>query len=699
MQAYIGIFVLCVVSGAIACAINVVCNKNKLHISDIIKTFAFYVIVFYTVLSLFKALLGYGLVNLAASFNDVSWKTYLHYSLPLIVISVVMPLLLKKLLGEKVSDFINLTLSINIGIYAVVYLIFGKNNNLLTVCIEAVSVVMALIIVFCYKKEVQYCTGQNVKSRLAIAVPVVLFWTIMMVLFLPNELYISNANEMIIPYRIFNRTLILGAMAYFVIYTVVLVYFLSERQFALVCELIFAITAAGYLQRTILNGKINVMDGSRQTWSALTVVVNAVIWLAIISVLIALKYIIKRNVDKVYSMICIYLSVIQLVTLGYMVFTTKMPDSDAELMLTTDKRFELNPDHNVIVFILDWYDVQIMDKILEDDADFLEPLNDFTWYKNVTSSYAFTMMSIPYLLSDVEWPYEMNEKEYRDYAFQGEALIKDIAAKNYDVGIYTNKSLVSESVADIVTNYSDLKTHGWDYYGMFNQMVKCSKYDTYPFALKNEFWYTSGQISSGFHDTSVHSIANDQPFYEELIGDGIQVRNIDKYDGTFRFYHLLGAHPPYETDMLSQGKWCISIIYEFIEQLKAEGLYDEAAIIITADHGQNYIAPGYEDQLLELGLDYTSSPILFVKNSYQTNEDGMNISMAPVSHAQLAATIMQAVCGDSLGYGETIEDIEEDRPCKREFIMWRSSDVPYIKYEIDGYAGDWNNWSVVTENE
>lgn len=694
MQTYIAVLLLCIIPGTLSCAVNITCNRDKLHADNIIKTFAFYLIVFYTIISLFKSLLGYGTINLIASFDDVSRKTILHYSLPLIVIGIVMPLLLKKLLGEKVSDYINLALSVIIGIYAVVYLILGQNNNLMTVCIAAAGMIIALMLLFCYKKEVVFCTKQNVKMRLAIAVPIVLFWVIMMVLFLPNELYLSNINEMSIPYGLFSRTLIFGALAYFIVYTVFLVYFLSERLFSLVCEFVFAITACGYFQRTILNGKVTLMDGNRQTWSTLTIAVNVIIWLALIAVLISLKYIVKKNVDKAYSMICIYLSVIQLITWGYMGFTTEFPDSDAELMITSEGRFDLNPDHNVIVFILDWYDVQIVDKILQEDEDFLEPLNDFTWYKNMTSKYIFTMMSIPYLLSDVEWIDGTSEKEYRDYAFEGDALIKDIAKQNFDVGIYTNKSLISESVSDIVTNYSDLKTQGWDYYGIFEQMIKCSKYKAYPFVLKNEYWYTSAQITSGFHSTSVHSISDDHPFYNELMGDGIQVKKNNMYDGTFRFYHLLGAHPPFEPDMCSQGKWCMNIVYEFLEQLKAQGLYDEATIIITADHGQNYIAPGYEDFLPECDLNYTSRPILFVKKSHQSNEDGINISMAPVSHEQIAPTIIEAVYGGTLGYGETVDDVEEDRQCERELIIWRSSDVPYTEYIIDGYAGDWDNWKL-----
>lgn len=697
MQAYIGVLVLCIISATVSCAIYSIQNRDRFNIDSLIKAFAFYIMMFYTILSLFKTVMGYGMLRLTDTFDDVSWKTYLHYSFPLIIIGIIAPLVIKKLLREKTSDFVNLTISVIVGIYSVVYLILGRINNLLSVCISFIGIILALIIVFCNKEEVQYCTRQNIKARLALAVPVMLFWTITMVLFLPNELYFSNINDMTILYRIFIRTLLLGALGYFAVYTILLVYFLTEKQFGFVCAVIFGLTFAGYLQGVVLNGKMNVMDGNRQSWPVMTMVVNAVIWLLIIGIVVCLRYLIKKNVDKVYSMICIYLSLIQLFAWGYLRFTTEIVDADKDFEITTDGRFELNPDHNVIVFVLDWYDVQIMNRVLEEDSEFLEPLKDFTWYKNMTSLYSYTTMSLPYLLSNVEWQYDMNVKEYREYVFQGDSLLKDIADRNYDVRVFTNKSFVSETVTDIVNNYSDITVFGWDTYGILEQMIKCSKYKSYPFALKSGYWYTGGQLSGELRDAHIHNEANDAPFYEELMSDGVHVENRGNYAGAYRFYHLLGAHPPFEPDMVSQGKWSMNIVYEYIRQLKDAGMYDEATIIITADHGHNYLNEDYEDELLMYNLEKAASPILFVKKSYQTNED-MKISMAPVSHEQMAATIMEAIDKDAAGYGETFDDVEEDRQCERYLIFRRRDDVPYTKFAINGYAGDWNNWNIVEKD-
>lgn len=694
MQSYIVIFVFCIVSAAISCAVHKLYNKDKTSVNCTITTFAFYAVMFYALLSFVKTVLGNGRLTLAASFDEVLWQTYLHYFIPLAAAALCMPFIISKIFRSKLDDFIAMTLSVVISIFSIAHLILGKVSNLLCLCIAAAGVILALIITYAYKKEVHYYTRQELKKRLSLSAPIVLFWIILMMLYLPNELYFPNAGDLGIPYGIFIRPLLLSAAGHFIVYVILMVFFLTENQFSLICETIFAITFASYMQGMILNGKMDVMDGSRQTWSVPIMIFNIAVWIAIIGIVISLKYFIKRNVDNVYSMICIYLSIIQLFTWGYLGLTTETASAENDLELTTDGRLALNPENNVLVFILDWFDGQILDKIMENDADILEPLQDFTWYKNMTSLYGYTYMSVPYLLTDVEWQYDMTEDEYISYAYQNGNLLPDIAAQNYDIGVYTAKRIVSKDMKDIIRNYSNIAVNGWSSSGIIEQMLNCSKYKSYPFVFKSAYWYADGDMSRAMRDkrARIHNSSDDSVFYDDLLNEGIQIEQNTKYEGAFRFYHLDGVHTPFKPDMRTKGKNALNIVYEYIDQLKEAGLYDNATIIITADHGHNYLTK--EERLLEYDFDLPTSPILFVKKANQTNEDGVAISMAPVSHSEMAASIMKAVCGDSAGYGEAFDDINEDSPRERYFVFRRHDDIPYKKYVINGYVRDWNNWTL-----
>lgn len=690
MDAYIRIIVLCTIPSVLSCIIHEILNESKKQFYYIVKIFIFYISIFYTVLSLIKVLSNMGNLTLLDSFLTVSNKTYLHHAFPLLILSIAVPFVIKKIMAQKTNDFIFMYLSITMGLHAVIHLIWSGLNNLQSSCVMLTGLFLSLLVAYFYKGEVHYSTFHDIKERLSQFLPIMSFWIILMILYLPNELYFGNRDDLEIPYGNFIQALLLGSAGYLIIYSILTIFFLTKKQFSLVCEVIFAVTFASYLQSIVLNGKMAVMDGTMQTWTFTSKVINLLIWIAIISITIALKYIVKKNTNKIYSIICIYIALIQLVSWGYMGITAPKIESEEKFELTTEGRLTLHPQNNVLVFILDWYDGQLIDKLLAEDKNYLEPLSDFTYYENMTSLYAFTDMSIPYLLDHVEWQYDMEENVYINYADQNGTFLQDIDSYGYDIGIYTYKKYIGENIRDIVRNYSDTTSEGWRPAGIFNQMLKCSKYKTYPFILKNKYWYyTDSEFTGAMREVSeVFDPINDNQFYSELITDGIQIEKKGK--GAFRFYHMRGPHPPHEPDIISMARNSMNMVYEYLEQLKSAGIYDNATIIITADHGQNY--HDREQLYEEIGLNKSSSPILFVKEANQTNENGLKISMAPVSHKEMAATVMKAICGDTLGYGETFSDIAEDSEIERYWIFRRHDDIPYRKYVIRGNARDWDDW-------
>ena len=65
--------------------------------------------------------------------------------------------------------------------------------------------------------------------------------------------------------------------------------------------------------------------------------------------------------------------------------------------------------------------------------------------------------------------------------------------------------------------------------------------------------------------------------------------------------HLAGTHAPYtldragrpaegESTYVDQGIGVLNIVAEYLRDLKDSGLYDEATIVVTADHGEWYLA-------------------------------------------------------------------------------------------------------------
>ena len=209
-------------------------------------------------------------------------------------------------------------------------------------------------------------------------------------------------------------------------------------------------------------------------------------------------------------------------------------------------------------------------------------------------------------------------------------------------------------------------------------------------------------------NVTAHNILSDVPFRHKLETEGMLISENTSAAGSFKLYHLYGAHAPYimnenggwlaegeTSNVILQSRGCMKILFQYIERLKQLGIYDNTTIIITADHGQNYLFDeSHAKSQEELGLEPTSSPIMFVKEKNAHHENGLVISNAPVSHEEVLATVMEAVGGDAQKYGRTFKEIGEDEERERVFIYGRYPDLEFLKCTIQGDVMNASNWKV-----
>ena len=715
MSTWAGICVLCTAPGILAAGIQTALLKKNGKKTSIGRIVVFYIGFFYGVLSLVKMILDGRKLTLSESFTEILPATYLHYLVPLIVLSIIIPFIVSFIFRSvNISNLLSLTDSVIFGILAMGYIIIGRISNAFCVITMFVGTLTALGIMLFYKGDISYFSAEDIKRRIGYAVPPTLLYVVTAILTLPGTLFLNNLSEITIVPSSFAGALLPGALVYFVLIVGLGILLLTWRQLELFYTVLFAITITGYIQSMLLNGHMVAMDGGRQTWQGAQLWLNTFIWIILVAGILLLKALVHKDVARVYRAISIYLCLVQIVSLGFLAITTYIKNEDADnanWILSTDGALELHPDNNVLVFILDWYDEQILEKILAEDDGFLASLDGFTYYPNAASLYAFTETSLPYLLSGVEWQYGMEKEEYMEYAYANGHMLDDIYDAGYDIGLYTHVQYITDTVTDKLCNYTQYKQRclAWD---TVNLMIKCSKYQMSPLGLKNKYWYTTDQIiglaaDDGFTRWITY---DDLPFYTALTKTGINIDESFTGTGSFKFYHMCGAHMPYvitedlaytdsktedSSSMLSQAKGSMTIVLEYIEQLKALDMYDNTTIIITADHGENYLYdPSRVDDLDDLQLEKTSNPILLVKNANQT-WDGIRKNSAPVSHTEVIASIISAINPQrAAGYGNTLEDIEESADRERIFTFNRD-DLSYVKAAINGDVLDEESWTVI----
>lgn len=527
-------------------------------------------------------------------------------------------------------------------------------------------------------------------------VPVLLFWAVSFLIFVPNQLYLQNISEFRVSFPNFLFTFLGWTVIYMLVATIGCLFFIPDQILNYFLGFIFAMTICGYLQDNFLNGTMSPLDGMHQSWSVATQLINIGIWSILIAGCLFLVWKWKEKLVNVLRIVSIYLVLIHIVTLGFLIASTDWNNNHI-YALTTDKMLELDTNNNVVVFVLDWYDEQVLEEINKEEPEFLEPLQGFTWYQNQTSRYAFTDMSIPYLLSGVEWKEGTTEEEYTKYADENGEFLQDIQKNGYDIGIYTESQLVKDS-KHIVCNFTNRSRGNCKFYTTLKKLVKCARYQRMPFILKKDYWYTTADLSDIAADKNLYGVDN-LSFYYRITPDKLETKKGDR-NGAFRFYHISGVHDlkitenrvEEKTNVFSEGKGAMKIVYDYLEQMKKMGVYDTATIIITADHGQNYL--NRPEELKQRNLQMTSNPILLVKK--RAKSEGFEISKAPVSHTDFFATVMKAIEKDNLKYGLSYDEIPEDEKRVREMIFYRTQDVPCTRFKIDGMATEQNSWLIET---
>jgi len=651
----------------------------------------------YFVLSAVKGCLGTWDNTLPESFWDMDRRTYIHYSVPLVVLCFVTSVLLLK--GKWFADkrIIDLFCAVMFPGSILFFLIFGRisNRSYCTLFLICVGLTLAAKIVCSetvYSKEFVYYQKQGFREAVCAAAPYVGAWVVMHCIFLPNELYINNPGEFTGSYGPFLAITVGGAFLTMVVVLLGELLLLPKTWMSHINLFFMAITVMGYIQNMFLNGKMEILDGDEQVWTMAQQVTNIALWLIVTAVLILLCSK-KKTAAKAGKAVCIYIILIQTVTLGYLILTTDLNSYKQSEEMTVRNSLEIAEGQNVLVFVLDRFDSSWMQTVYEEDADFCEPLADFTFYRNATSQFANTGPGIPYLITATAWK-EAYGTGYGAYAYQDSTLLQDMKQQGFDLGIYTNAIYVSDQLYDYISNYDASVEKTYDIGTTMYTMWRCAMYQTTPFLLKSQYSYYSDDIADMVKAPQVWDTENDYPFSERLREEGLMVS--EDYTKAFRFYHMHGAHEPYtlsedrkydktgrESGLYSQIRGSMKIVYAYMEQLKTFGKYDDATIIITADHGQQ------TDFIQETGKPQrVSSPVIMIKEPHQTGT-GLQISDVPVSQAEMLASMVRSMGMDTQKYGMTLDEAKNDPAKERTFLKLYPE---FVRYTIVGDVWDINNW-------
>ena len=586
-------------------------------------------------------------------------------------------------------------------------------------------------------------TGEKYRAKRKIPLSLLLALTapLTVCFFGTFELYAGNMGEFLFSLGDFLPLCIAFALiAAAVIFAVLML--LNGRAYDIACAVVLWITVMLFAQRYYLNLGVNALAGDgvgNAGADPLAVLFNALLWVVVGCVFIAGAILLKKRNVAHFFVTCavILIAILAVQTIGFasLSFTTDVytpvtdraenqePDANENAVkepsiLTYNNLNELSKGKNVVFFLIDRFDVRYFEALQKTSPEYLDGLDGFTFYNDYTSLYCRTYPAVSSILTGKDNDFEDTRLNYFKKIYTDGGHLRAMHNAGYDVNVYTEKYYAYDNAAymsDYVDNLSGANEYTIDSESALSiDMIRLSLSTGLPFSFKGAVGTMS---TSTFNSHAVYK--TDEPLFDadmKNVYNYITENEFTKVDsrGQFTFVHLFGCHTPVvydeEWNEIPEGdkkrndttmalKQSLTIIYEYIEQMKALGLYDDATIVITGDHPAALSDSKLIGEASKSDNGTRVTAMLFKKSGDSGTK--LKTSTAQISQDELWNTIYESEGLSSLKTGDSFFDIPEDEQRTRRYLFERSVKLEdgtradeIVQYKITGSARNRDNWEI-----
>lgn len=519
----------------------------------------------------------------------------------------------------------------------------------------------------------------------------------MLFLYEPVVLYMSNVNDFWFDMDIlmscigimFFALFFVIFLGYSFIYIIDKVILKKNKKIYNVCLIVgFVGFFVTYIQGNFMSGKLPVLDGTPIEWNNYTTlsVISGMLLVGVIGLTIFLvkKFKIEKCI-KIYNYVSIAIFVMLTVSLlsTCMIKSDDLKQKKYNVTATIANINKYSNNKNFVIFMLDAIDSKTAEEVYQGNPEFHEVLKDFAYYPDTVGAYPFTRDSVPLVLSGVWSENKTDFNTFYNDAMDQSKLLSLLKEKQYEVNIYDDEFLYGREGAKQVKNlHFDNKI---DKVKLMKQEIRYDMYKYLPYYLKrfSKIEYVDFKDTRKEENVENAFKWDDTVFCNEYINQNMEITE----NNQFKFIHLEGAHHPFDRDKdlnkIENGTYedkiaaSFTTVKKYIEYLKANGRYDNTAIIIMADHGFWFDTD--EKSLLK-----RQNPIFFVKGFNEVHDERQ------VSNEKMSFDYLQDLYAALLAEkknGELFENIDNSGP--RRFLLYVISGYDHmVEYMQKGAAND-----------
>lgn len=424
-------------------------------------------------------------------------------------------------------------------------------------------------------------------------------------LFVPLRLFLGNFYEFTITYP---RLLIyLATLAAMGTATLALVLRLVPRRARRWLWLTtFALGALVWLQSALNPGDYGVLNGSAIDWGSpanrRAFMIEAALWLGGLGLVFGLHRRLAPHVGK----ICAILLATQLVGVAHLSATTLSSAATPwwnQHALEVRGKFAFSDDRNVVLLILDTFQTTLFQQLRDENPELFAGLDGFTFYPDTVGGYPVTQPSVPLLLTGAYYDNSVRFADFVKERFDGPALPTVLKRAGFRSDIYPAVPITVYLTPENADNLKKIQFRvEWKRdREMLASLLDTAWFQAAPQPVKkwiyaDNHWFLQNRVGRENRASAPAMRRNkDVLFIEEMEAKA----SVWPLPPTFKFYHLRGIHAPLDlNENLEQenmpeksGSYrrqaiaIMKITDRFLAKMKAIGAYDDALIVIAADHG------------------------------------------------------------------------------------------------------------------
>ena len=480
-----------------------------------------------------------------------------------------------------------------------------------------------------------------------------------------------------------------------------------------------------WVQGTFIVWDLGVLDGTsidwtKDKWKGL---VDSLIWIILLGcAIIGYRRFYRFAMYAIIFILFSQLAIVVVITFQKPeIWTQKFP-----LEFSTPKEvFQFSSEQNVLHIVLDQFGTPLFEDVIKDNKAYLNDLDGFTFFKEVTTSSHVTLLSVPSFLSGQIYANEIPIQEFYQLYYQKNNIHTALFQHGYELDVinqprFLKKREIDSYYYNIPTPYNNTTTEQV----CINEaafLVDLVLFRFVPYYLKtliynNQSWLFSSISLPEKHSRFEHFSAN------EFLHDIAVHASIYRKKPVYKYIHLMTPHPPLVVGVNNnfsgkvlpatpgnfklQAEYTFENVLKVLESLKYLDLYNSSLIIIQSDHGSGipFDIESPDGSIVKSYKTFLPSdaflPLLLIKPPH--HKGPLRTSIAQGDLSDLPATISSILKIQKHFPGQSLFDIDplEDRKRTTYYSFTTHRNDAMVsgffeelqEYEISGSAYKINSW-------